>query len=239
MAAPALDFWFEFGSTYSYPAAMRIGALAAAAGVDVRLRPFLLGPIFQAQGWNTSPFILYPAKGRHMWRDLERICAELSLPFRRPEHFPQSGLLAARVALVGSDQQTAWAEDFCRAVYRAEFAEGRRIDRSETIRDILSELKVDPEKTLAAAQTDEIKDKLRAQTAEAQQPGIFGAPTFITRMAKCSGETTAWKAQSPGPSRLTKKIFRHGEERSDEAIQLLAQANWIASLSLAMTRFSR
>jgi 2-hydroxychromene-2-carboxylate isomerase len=69
MAQPVLDFWFEFSSTYSYPAAMRIGALAAEAGVVVRLRPFLLGPIFQAQGWDTSPFNLYPAKGRHMWRE--------------------------------------------------------------------------------------------------------------------------------------------------------------------------
>jgi 2-hydroxychromene-2-carboxylate isomerase len=183
MAAPTLDFWFEFSSTYSYPAAMRIGALAAEAGVEVRLRPFLLGPIFQAHGWNTSPFILYPAKGRHMWRDLERICAELSLPFRRPEHFPQSGLLAARVALVGlphPSAKEAWTEDFCHAVYRAEFGEGRRIDQLETIRDILSELKVDPEKTLAAARTDEIKEKLRAQTAEAQRVEIFGAPTFAT-----------------------------------------------------------
>ena len=183
MAAPVLDFWFEFGSVYSYPAAMRIGVLAAVAGMDVRFRPFLLGPIFQAQGWNTSPFNLYPAKGRHMWRDIERICADLSLPFRRPDPFPQSGLLAARVALVGlghPSKKAAWAEDFCRAVYRAEFAEGRRIDRPETIRDILAELKVDPEETLAAAQTNEIKDKLRAQTAEAQRLEIFGAPTFIT-----------------------------------------------------------
>jgi 2-hydroxychromene-2-carboxylate isomerase len=183
MAPPTIDFWFEFGSTYSYPASMRIGALAAQAGVAVRLRPFLLGPIFQAQGWNTSPFNLYPAKGRHMWRDLERICAELALPFRQPEPFPQSGLLAARVALVGIHDpasQTAWVEDFCRAVYRAEFAQGRCIDQPETIRDVLSELKVDAEKTLAAAQTGEIKDKLRAQTAEAQRLDIFGAPTFIT-----------------------------------------------------------
>ena len=182
MAQPVLDFWFEFSSTYSYPAVMRIGALAAKAGIKVRLRPFLLGPIFQAQGWNTSPFNLYPAKGRHMWRDLERICAELSLPFRRPEIFPQSSLLAARVALIGLDHpsaKAAWAEDFCRAVYRAEFAEGRRIDLPETISDILSELKVDPEKTLAEAQTSEIKDKLRAQTTEAQRLDIFGAPTFI------------------------------------------------------------
>ena len=183
MATATLDFWFEFSSTYSYPATMRIGALAAQAGVAVRLRPFLLGPIFQAQGWNTSPFNLYPAKGRHMWRDLERICGELKLPFRRPDLFPQSGLLAARVALAGLQRPAGpavWVEDFCRAVYRAQFAEGRRIDQPETILAILSALKVDAEQIMAAARTTDIKDKLRAQTAEAQRLEIFGSPTFIT-----------------------------------------------------------
>src|SRR4051812_14984829 len=101
MPSPVLDFWFEFASTYSYPAAMRIGALAEAAGVTVRWRPFLLGPIFKEQGWDTSPFNLYPAKGRYMWRDLERVCDAIHLPFRKPESFPQWSLLPARVALVG------------------------------------------------------------------------------------------------------------------------------------------
>src|SRR5712664_252380 len=94
-----LDFWFDFASTYSYPAAMLIGALADESAVQIRFRPFLLGPIFKAQGWTTSPFNLYPAKGHYMWRDLERLCADLSLPFRRPEPFPQNSLLAARLAL--------------------------------------------------------------------------------------------------------------------------------------------
>jgi len=80
MDTAGIDFWFDFASTYSYPAAMRIGALAENAGVKVRFRPFLLGPIFKALGWTTSPFNLYPAKGRHMWRDLERLCADLSCP---------------------------------------------------------------------------------------------------------------------------------------------------------------
>src|SRR6516225_5952874 len=90
MPVPVLDFWFDFASTYSYLAAMRIGPLAQKAEVRVRLRPFLLGPIFKAQGWSTSPFNLYPAKGRHMWRDLERSCNELRVPFRRPDPFPQN-----------------------------------------------------------------------------------------------------------------------------------------------------
>ena len=126
MPQPALDFWFDFASTYSYPAAMRIGPLAAAAGITMRFRPFLLGPIFKAQGWSSSPFNIYPAKGRYMWRDLERLCAELALPFRRPDPFPQQSLLATRVALVGLSED--WGDEFCRAVFRAEFADGRRID---------------------------------------------------------------------------------------------------------------
>jgi 2-hydroxychromene-2-carboxylate isomerase len=178
MVTPCLEFWFDFASTYSYPAAMRIGALADKAAVRVKFRPFLLGPIFKAQGWDTSPFNLFPAKGRHMWRDLERICADLALPFRRPEPFPQSSVLAARVALVGLDN--GWGEDFCRAVYRAEFAEGRRIDEPQTMRAILAALRLDPDDVVAAAQTNEIKDKLRAETAEAQRLDIFGAPSFRT-----------------------------------------------------------
>ena len=56
MQAPKLEFWYDFASTYSYLSAMRIEALAAPAGVEIVWRPFLLGPIFQAQGWTTSPF---------------------------------------------------------------------------------------------------------------------------------------------------------------------------------------
>src|SRR5262249_2291734 len=57
-----LEFWFEFASTYSYPAAMRVEEAARAAGVPLAWRPFLLGPIFGAQGWNDSPFNVYPVK---------------------------------------------------------------------------------------------------------------------------------------------------------------------------------
>ena len=67
-----MDFFYEFASTYSYIAAMRIAPIAEAAGVTARWRPFLLGPIFKAQGWDTSPFNLYPSKGRYMVRDCER-----------------------------------------------------------------------------------------------------------------------------------------------------------------------
>jgi 2-hydroxychromene-2-carboxylate isomerase len=177
MPRPILEFWFDFASTYSYPAMMRIGDCAEAAGVVVRYRPFLLGPIFKQQGWDTSPFNLYAAKGRNMWRDLERLCGDLGFAFRRPQPFPQPSLAAARIALVGLDQ--AWGEAFCRAVFRAQFAGGRRIDDPATLAGILNGLGLDPAPVMAAAQATEIKDALRAATAEAEKRGIFGAPSFV------------------------------------------------------------
>jgi 2-hydroxychromene-2-carboxylate isomerase len=94
----SVEFWFEFGSTYSYLSAARIENIAAAAGVPVLWEPFLLGPIFAEQGWDDSPFNVYPAKGCYMWRDMERLCAKYCIPFTRPSRFPRNGLLAARIA---------------------------------------------------------------------------------------------------------------------------------------------
>src|SRR2546423_7496661 len=149
-----LDFFYEFASTYSHIAAMRIAPLAKAAGVAVRWRPFLLGPIFKAQGWDTSPFNLYPAKGRYMVRDCEREAAALGLAFRLPDPFPQNTLLAARVALVGLEAD--WGEDFSRAVYAAQFAEGRNIGDAAVIGSLVGNRR-DAAAALARAGADDIK----------------------------------------------------------------------------------
>jgi len=173
-----LDVWFEFASTYSYPAAMRIAPLAQARGVVLRWRPFLLGPIFKAQGWDNSPFNIYPVKGRYMWRDLERLCGALALPFVQPAVFPQNTIAAARVALVALAE--GWGEDFIRAVYTAEFGAGRDIGAPGAVAAIVGELGRDASAVMARAQSDAMKAQLRAQTEEAQRLGIFGAPTFVT-----------------------------------------------------------
>ena len=110
-----LDFWYEFASTYSYLTVMRIEEEAKQRGVEIRWRPFLLGPIFAAQGWDNSPFNIYPAKGRYMFRDMERICAARGIAFKRPEPFPQKSVHAARLALVGIEE--GWVADFTGAVF--------------------------------------------------------------------------------------------------------------------------
>ncbi|MEZ5997515.1 MAG: 2-hydroxychromene-2-carboxylate isomerase [Hyphomonas sp.] len=179
----SVDFWFEFGSTYSYLSAMRIAEMADARGVTVRWRPFLLGPAFNAQGWNTSPFNIYKAKGEYMWRDMARRAARHGLPFRRlpengPGAFPQNGLLAARMALVGMDER--WGTDFTRAVYTAEFAEGHDIADTALLSDLAMKAGAVGD-VLDRAQTPENKARLKANVDESFRLGMFGAPSFIVK----------------------------------------------------------
>jgi 2-hydroxychromene-2-carboxylate isomerase len=197
--AGRIEFWFEFGSTYSYLSAMRIERVAGAAGVAVEWKPFLLGPIFQSQGWNDSPFNLYPVKGRYMWRDMERLCGREGLPWRRPTRFPRSGLLAARVTCAVAGE--SWCPDLVRRIYRANFAEDREISEAGTIGEILDGLGQSSRQILERAQSQEIKDALRRRTEEAAARGIFGAPSFLV------GEELFW-----------------GNDRLEQALEVVARS---------------
>ena len=177
-AAPEIEFWFDFASTYSYPAALRIEDLAATHGVTVVWRAFLLGPIFQAQGWSDSPFNLYPAKGRYMWRDLQRVCTEHHLEFHQPSRFPRNSVLAARIAC--AFESAPWIAGFVRRVFTANFALDLDIADPGVLTACLELLNQDPEFVLETATNPESKAKLRLRTAAAEDLGIFGAPTFIT-----------------------------------------------------------
>ncbi|HEY0613281.1 MAG TPA: 2-hydroxychromene-2-carboxylate isomerase [Candidatus Elarobacter sp.] len=176
-AAPALEFWFEFASTYSYIAAMRIEELCRDAGVRLVWKPFLLGPIFALQGWETSHFNLNPRRGAYMWRDMERLTEKLGLPWRRPSEFPRNTIVPARVACAVA--QEPWCGDYVRAVYVANFGHDRAIDRRDVVAEILTEIGQPADAVLARAESAELRPRLRANTERAIELGIFGAPNCV------------------------------------------------------------
>lgn len=200
---PTLTFWYEFASTYSYLSAMRVEDECRAAGVNLIWRPFLLGPIFGAQGWRTSPFNLYPAKGAYMWRDMERQVGARGLPpLTRPDPFPQNGLLAARIATMGIIE--GWVSGFSRNVFDAQFARGQQIDDPAVLADCLRDVTPDPHTIIGRARTDQnIKDQLKRQTDAAIANGIFGAPSFTTDSGELFwgddrlGQAVQWAIEEP------------------------------------------
>lgn len=176
-ATRAIEFWFDFGSNYSYLSVMRIEALAAARHVQILWRPFLLGPVFRQLGFDNSPFVLQKEKGAYVWKDMERQCRKYDIALTRPSVFPRAALLAMRVAVLGANE--AWIAGYCRKIVQLNFADDRDIGSVEVVSEALDVLGLPAQRLIADAQSDANKLRLREQTESAMNKHIFGAPTFF------------------------------------------------------------
>jgi 2-hydroxychromene-2-carboxylate isomerase len=197
-----MEFWFDFASTYSYIGAMRIQALCDAAGIGLHWKPFLLGPIFQLQGWDDSPFNLNRRRGDYMWRDLERLTAKFGLPWRRPTRFPRASTLPARVACAG--EASPWCGDYVRRVFVANFGEDRDIGERQVVAEVLEELVLPAAALMDSALSPQNRGLLRANTERAMQLGIFGAPNCVVNGELFWGEESledavAWARRARQP----------------------------------------
>lgn len=173
----AFRFFFDFSSSYSYLSAMRMEAAAEAAGVTVEWTPFLLGPIFAAAGYASSPNVASEDKGAFMWEDIARRAAHRGLPFVKPAVFPQRSVTAGRAALALSGAERA---AFTRAVFTEEWGKGHDIADAAVIAAAATAAGLDPDEVAAGAKSDAAKAGLFANTEAAQAAGVFGAPTFVT-----------------------------------------------------------
>jgi 2-hydroxychromene-2-carboxylate isomerase len=198
---PQIEFWFEFGSNYSYLSVMRIEDAARARGVAIAWKPFLLGPILRALGMETSPFLLQKEKGAYVWQDMERQCRKYGLQWTRPSAFPRLAVLPMRVALLGAERP--WIGAFSRKVMELNFALDRDINEPDIIAPVLTALGLAAAEILRESQTDAIKARLRAQTEQARTKGIFGAPTFFV------GDAMFW-----GNDRLDDALLFAAEQKA-------------------------
>ncbi|WP_233575683.1 2-hydroxychromene-2-carboxylate isomerase [Noviherbaspirillum saxi] len=196
---PRLEFWFEFGSNYSYLATMRIEELARRAGVALEWKPFLLGPIFRELGWSSSPFVLQAEKGNYVWRDMERQARKYGLPFNKPSAFPRAAVLPMRVAACSAGEP--WIAEFCKNVMVQNWVNDLDINEVLNVRHALEALVPEPDIVIRQATSEENKARLRRNTEIARARGIFGAPTFLV------GDEMFW-----------------GNDRLEEAIAMAASA---------------
>jgi 2-hydroxychromene-2-carboxylate isomerase len=172
-----LEFWFEYGSAYTYLTVARITSVADRQKILVDWRPFLLMPILIEQGLEKGPFLPYPNKLRYMWRDLERRAVRYSIPYQKPSLYPPNTLSTARIGYLAQSQH--WFADFTQEVLRLHWTEGVIIGTDENIRRSLNFVGQDADRIVTMAQSDDNKTGLRRQTDRAKALGIFGSPTFV------------------------------------------------------------
>ena len=174
MARSVVRFYYDIGSPYSYIAAHRIGDLAAARGVEVTWRPFLLGGVFRAAG-NTMPAAV-PARGRYMLTDLQRWAAREKVPFIFSSSFPHNTLLAMRVlTAAGADELVPLSMK----LFRAAWAEDRNVADEAVLAEILTGLGQDAASVLEAAKSPEVAEKYKQNQTDAIDLGVVGSPCYV------------------------------------------------------------
>jgi 2-hydroxychromene-2-carboxylate isomerase len=173
---PALDFFLFYGSLYTYLAVMRIEPMAAAAGLELRWRPFNLREILIEQ--KNTGFARNPVRMTYMWRDVERRAARHGIAFKgRVPHPVDPDLLALRVGIVAA--QEGWCAEYTRATFSAWFLEQRVPGLRANVEAVLGGLGKPAAQILERAASAATTEALARETEAARAHGTFGSPSFI------------------------------------------------------------
>jgi len=175
---PAIDFYFDFSSPYSYIASEWVEAVAARHGRAVNWHAILLGATFQAAELK-SP-VDHPLKREYSLRDFARSAKFAGVPMVQPSKFPIPTQNAARVFWWLHDSQSreravAWAH----AGLRAYFTRGVDLSDAAALRELAAASGVDPAEAERAWTDPLYKQRLKRENDAAIAAGIFGAPFFI------------------------------------------------------------
>lgn len=179
-----VEFFFDVGSPFSHIAWRALPEIAARTGSEIVWRPMLIGGVFKATG-NVSPMTI-PAKGNYSTIDLYRWADYYGVPFKMNPHFPINTLPLMRGATAMLMRSPKALEAYLDAIYPAMFEQPVNLGDVQEIGKVLARAGIDPQALMAEIGTDAVKDKLKADTNEAVQRGVFGAPTFFV------GEDMFW-----------------------------------------------
>ncbi len=173
--ATELEFFFDYGSPFSYLADTQLEGLAGRTGAVVSYRPMLLGGVFKETG-NSSP-ISIEAKRKYMNADLERWAKHYGVPALHNPHFPINTIRLMRGAIAA--QRSGVFAAYHRAIFDAFWRDGLNLGDAAVVRGVLERAGLDAVRLAAASEEHAVKDALRVATETAVARGAFGAPTFF------------------------------------------------------------
>lgn len=201
-----VDFFYFFGSVYAYLSVMRIGGLAAAAGVSIRWRPFNVRTVMKE---NNVALRTEALKVPYMWRDIERRAATHGLQFQPPPVWPTDPELLHN--LIGTlAAAEGWGEVFTVSSFRAWIVDRMALGEMPTIEKVLQPLGKDPRSTIARAKSAATQKLYADETEAARSFGIFGSPSFVVNGELFWGddrleEAIAWAKGEHALQRATAK----------------------------------
>ena len=169
--------WFSIGSTYTFLTALRIRSFKKQNNLKLGIKPISIRQIMKEM--DNIPFPpSKKSKVDYMWRDIERRAEFYDLPKPRlPAPYPLKEFDRANQVGILLNSQGKYLE-YIEETYRVWFLEGLEAGSEENLRKCLSKMSLNFDEIVTRANDAGVIAAYEANTSEAQQLGIFGAPSF-------------------------------------------------------------
>ena len=168
-------FFYDLYSPYSYLAAQRVDDVLPAAP---RWDPIVFGVVLREA--QKTPWSLRDGEREAGQQEVARRARERGLPeVRWPPGWPREtySVLPLRAIVWAGRNDPARGKAMALALYELAFVQGRALNDIEVVVEAAASCGIDGDALRAGIEWDEVKEILRANTAEAIGQGVTGIPT--------------------------------------------------------------
>lgn len=169
-----LRYYLDFISPYAYLGWPQVRALAERCGVELRPVPVLFAAMLDAHG-HKGPAEIEP-KRIYTWKHVTRLAHDLGLPLRPPPAHPFNPLLALRVASL--PQPEAQRLRVIDVLYALVWQTGEGVTDPAVVARALASAGLPGVAMVEEAGTIAAKERVRTQTEQAIERGVFGVPSM-------------------------------------------------------------
>jgi 2-hydroxychromene-2-carboxylate isomerase len=176
-----VEFFFDLSSPWTYLAFTNLWPMLNRTGTQAQLRPILVGGVFNAV--NPSVYAAREMtdnrKLAHSWKVLKDWAALAGVEMNFPSQWhPAKSVHAMRFACALEGDQAALRR-FAKAAFESYFGSQENLDDPAVLAAVADSIGLNGAALLAAAQTDAVKARLRANTEEVIARGGYGSPTIF------------------------------------------------------------
>lgn len=172
-----IDFYFDFGSPYSYLAYYQLKKIAQKYQAEIVYHPIILGGVFKATQ-NNSPAMV-PAKAKYLFKDVVDWAKYWEIPFKFNAYFPVNTFMPMRAAigyqLLHPDQFSLYVD----TMFTAMFNTAVNLNDEQLIQKTLEDAGLSFDTYQNLIQNEEIKQLAKDKTQQAVERGLFGVPAFF------------------------------------------------------------
>ncbi|HYB75369.1 MAG TPA: 2-hydroxychromene-2-carboxylate isomerase [Nitrososphaerales archaeon] len=171
-----IEFLYDFSSPNCYVAYYKLLEMTRGRGIEVRMVPLFLGGLFQIT--KDGPVPRGSNEYDYMVRNLERISRTMGIEFSFPHStFPINSVKALRGSYFA--ELKGKTHDYASGVFREYWVKGTDISEANNLGRIAESTGLGRSEFLEFIEREDTKLRLRSDTNQAYERGVFGAPTYF------------------------------------------------------------